>query len=304
MSSDHDWEALRNQTKATHDELRKIYQNIQQPVQRSGDGDSGNLGGSSDGDRGGRRSVRKERSYEQLLKDDPSGMAMLDQALEGASPVEKARVRNVLLRFGIEPDHEFYIIFVAIGQLLILVEEAPENWRALFDDVHQELKQWSKENFKSLESIQRHAQTSAELIAVLRQLLDSMKTSEDRSSKTKATLQALKLKLTSIENSLDSIQSSSSSNQSSLDLLSSQVSELSESTNRREWISIFSLWMTAGAVGLLLLSHWSMTRRLDVQELLVRRQRERIDWLLEKATREECFNGIKPTSDPQCRQYL
>ena len=302
MSSGNDWEALRNQTKATHDELRKIYQNMQQPVQSSDDG--GSSDGNRGGDRGSRKSVRKEYSYEQLLRDDPSGMAMLDQALEGASTEAKARVRNVLLRFGIEPDHEFYIIFVAIGQLLILVEEAPENWRALFDDVHQELKQWSRENFKSLESIQRHAQTSAELIAVLRQLLDSMKTSEGRSSETKATLQALRLKLTSIESSLDSIRSSSSHNQSSLDRLSSQVSELSESASRREWISISSLGMTAGVIGLLLLNHWSMTRRLNVQELLVRRQRERIDWLLEKANREECLTGMKPASDPQCRQYF
>ena len=73
---------------------------------------------------------------------------MLDQALEGATAVEKARVRGVLLRYGIEPDNEFYIIFVAIGQLLVLVEEAPEKWRSLFDDVHSELKQWSQENFK------------------------------------------------------------------------------------------------------------------------------------------------------------
>ena len=224
--------------------------------------------------------------------------------LKGASTEAKARVRNVLLRFGIEPDHEFYIIFVAIGQLLILVEEAPENWRALFDDVHRELKQWSQENFKSLQSIQRHAQTSAELIAVLKQLLDSMKVSEGRSSETKATLQALRLKLSSIESSLDSILASSSHNQSSLDRLSSQMNELSESANRREWISIFSLLMTVWVAGLLVFNYWSMTRRLNVQELLVRRQTERIDWLLEKANREECLTGMKPASDPQCRQYF
>ena len=307
MSSDNHWEAIQRQTQTTCDELKKLYENMQQPVQNSGNGGGGNRGssgGSDEGDRSVRKPVRKEYSYEQLLRDDPSGMAMLDQALEGASTEAKARVRNVLLRFGIEPDHEFYIIFVAIGQLLILVEEAPENWRALFDDVHRELKQWSQENFKSLQSIQRHAQTSAELIAVLKQLLDSMKVSEGRSSETKATLQALRLKLSSIENSLDSILSSSSRNQSSLDQLSGQVSELSESANRREWISIFSLWMTTGAVGLLLLSHWSVTRQLTVQELLVRRQRERIDWLLEKANREECLTGIMPASDPQCRQYF
>ena len=36
---------------------------------------------------------RQQATYEQLLTDDPSGMAMLDQALEGASTEEVARVR-------------------------------------------------------------------------------------------------------------------------------------------------------------------------------------------------------------------
>ena len=246
---------------------------------------------------------RRLRSYEQLLKDDPSGMTMLDQALEGATAEEKARVRGVLLRFGIEPDHEFYVIFVAIGQLLVLVEEAPEKWRALFDDVHQELKQWSRENFKSLESIKHHAQTSAELITVLRRLLDSMKVSDNRSNEMRSTLSSLSLKLTSIENSLASMQALSRQSSGRLSQIEGQIETLTEFANRRDWISIFSGIFGAATVGLLLLNNWTMARRLDTQELLLRRQTVRIDWLLEKASRQECFLRVKPPSDPQCQQY-
>ena len=244
-----------------------------------------------------------QQDYKQLLKDDPSGMAMLDQALEGATAEEKARVRGVLLRFGIEPDNEFYVIFVAIGQLLVLVEEAPEKWRALFDDVHRELKLWSQQNFKSLESIQKHAQTSAELIAVLRQLLDSMMTSDNKSNEMQRALSSLSLKLNSIETSLASMRTSSSSSDGKFNRLENQLETLVEFANRRDWISIFSGVFGAATVGLLLLNNWTMARRLDTQELLLRRQTVRIDWLLEKASRQECFLRVKPPSDPQCQQY-
>lgn len=258
-----------------------------------------------------KKTARKEQSYEQLLADDPSGMAMLDQALEGASAEEKARVRGVLLRFGIETDHEFYIIFVAIGQLLILVEEAPENWRALFDDVHQELKRWSQENFKSLESIKRHAQTSADLITVLRQLLNSMKTSEARSSETRATLNNLRLKLSSIDSSLASMQTSGSSSQSKLSQLGSQLERLNGFASRRDWISNFSVGFAGLAVLLLMFNGWTTGRQLNQQAALIERQAgelerqgKRIDWLLDKANKEECLNGIKPPNDDQCRQFF
>lgn len=301
--SNQDWESLRQQALAARNGRHQVDENgpklaknngrKQVPRKRAGKG------------------TRQERSYEQLLKDDPSGMAMLDQALEGATAEEKARVRGVLLRFGIETDHEFYIIFVAIGQLLILVEEAPENWRALFDDVHQELKQWSQENFKSLESIKRHAQTSADLITVLRRLLDSMKTSEARSNETRTTLSNLSRKLSSIEGSLASMQRSSSSNQRKLSQLESLLETSSETENRKEWISNFSLGVASLTVLMLLVHGWTMGWRLSQQAKMIERQTwllnrqgDRIDWLLEKANKEECLNGVKSQSDPQCRQFF
>ncbi|MEL7143379.1 MAG: DUF6753 family protein [Cyanobacteria bacterium J06576_12] len=297
--SNQDWEALRQQALAARNRRRQADENGPKLAKNNGRKQVP------------RKRVRQERSYEQLLKDDPSGMAMLDQALEGATAEEKARVRGVLLRFGIETDHEFYIIFVAIGQLLILVEEAPENWRALFDDVHQELKLWSQENFKSLESIKRHAQTSADLIAVLRRLLDSMKTSESRSSETRTTLSNLSRKLSSIEGSLASMQSSSSSNQRKLSQIGSQLETLSIEANRRELISNFSLGVAGLTVVMLLVHGWTMGWRLNQQAkmierqtMLLNRQGDRIDWLLEKANKEECLNGVKPSSDPQCRQFF
>jgi hypothetical protein len=235
---------------------------------------------------------------------------MLDRALEGASAEEKARVRGVLLRYGIDEDNEFFMIFVAIGHLLILVEEAPENWRSLFDDVHLELKQWSQENFKSLESIKQHTQTSADLIAVLRRLLDSMKNFDSRSAEMLSTLQSLNLKLMAIDNSSDLIQNSSrqalsqlSSLESLMELSRSQLGTLVEDGNQRGLISNFSTAFSLVTLVLLMISGITTALRLDRQALLIHQQDAQIGWLLDKANRAECINGIKSPSDLQCRQY-
>lgn len=235
---------------------------------------------------------------------------MLDRALEGATAEEKARVRGVLLRYGIDEDNEFFMIFVAIGHLLILVEEAPENWRSLFDDVHLELKQWSQENFKSLESIKQHTQTSADLIAVLRRLLDSMKTFDSRSDKMRSTLHDLNLKLIAIESKSDWTQTHSRQSLSTLHNLesrmesfTSQLGTLAENGNQRGWILSCSAALGGLTIGMLLLNGMKTHRLLAAQAQQIQIQGERISWLLEKASRNECLQGIKPKSDPQCRQY-
>ncbi|MEM7065959.1 MAG: DUF6753 family protein [Cyanobacteria bacterium P01_B01_bin.77] len=113
----------------------------------------------------------RDKDYGDVLNDGRGRVSMLDRALEGATAEAKARVRGVLLRYGIDEDNEFFMIFVAIGHLLVLVEEAPENWQSFFDDIYGELNQWSSQNRKSLESLKLHTQTSAELIQSLRLLI-------------------------------------------------------------------------------------------------------------------------------------
>jgi hypothetical protein len=78
---------------------------------------------------------------------------------------------------------------------------------------------------------------------------------------------------------------------------------LVEHENQRDWISSASLVLVGLTLGSLMVSHWTMARRFDTQELLIWRQSERISWLLEKANRQECLTGIKPMNHPQCRQY-
>ena len=267
-----------------------------------------------------------------MLTGNSSRMKLLDQALAGQSAEVKARVQNILLRYNIDVENEFFLIFTAIGHLLAIVEESPENWRSLFDDVHQELMLWSGENFKSLESIKLHAQTSAELIAVLRQLLDSMQKSQNSSQATSSSLLGLRTTLSTISLDLSSLKSKSDSRERALSQIdrqiaasTTQLNQLSDGSNQRQnqlneivrclnrlneferqrrtrgWISSFSL------AGLVLLSsamawnNWMMSKELGQQRLTLRQQREEMGWLLEKANRAECWYGIKPPDNPQCQ---
>ena len=56
----------------------------------------------------------------------------LDKALEGQSPEIKARVLELVLKMGIEPEDEFFVIFVGMDQLQVLLLEAPEQWQKIF----------------------------------------------------------------------------------------------------------------------------------------------------------------------------
>lgn len=67
---------------------------------------------------------------------------------------------------------------------------------------------------------------------------------------------------------------------------------LSKLEKRLGWLSALSLALA----GVLLVGGGVGIR-------LIAAQSQRIGWLLEKANRRECIEGIKPASDPQCQQY-
>ena len=51
-------------------------------------------------------------------------MELIDQALEGQSAEVKARVLAIIIRYNIDVRNEFFLIFVAIGHLLAIVEKS------------------------------------------------------------------------------------------------------------------------------------------------------------------------------------
>ena len=49
------------------------------------------------------------------------------------------------------------------------------------------------------------------------------------------------------------------------------------------------------------ISYGRLAKEVNFAQVLLVQERKRSIWTLEKATRAECFYGIKPQSDPQCQ---
>ena len=95
----------------------------------------------------------------------------LDKALDGQSAHIKARVLEIILKYGIDPQNEFFIIFVALGQLQVLLENSPNEWEGVFQSFQSELDQWTDTNLKILESLVSKAEATDLLAQSLKELM-------------------------------------------------------------------------------------------------------------------------------------
>ena len=83
----------------------------------------------------------------------------LQMALQGESPEHINRVLSLVVKFDIDPDEEFFLIFAAIGHLKVLVEDAPQEWQSLFKSFVEELGQWAELNTEHLKILASKTET-------------------------------------------------------------------------------------------------------------------------------------------------
>ena len=95
----------------------------------------------------------------------------LDKALDGQTASIKARVLDIILKFGIDPENEFFIIFVALGQLQVLLENSPNELEGVFQSFQSELDQWTDANLKILEALVSKAEATDLLAQSLKELM-------------------------------------------------------------------------------------------------------------------------------------
>jgi hypothetical protein len=220
---------------------------------------------------------------------DRSRSELIDQALEGQSAEVKARVLAIIIRYNIDVRNEFFLIFVAIGHLLAIVEESPENWRALFDDFKRDLDQWTQANLQTLKAIHQQGEAADRMSQAFLRLTDSIKLSSTKTSELLSDFRALNTTLASLKDSLANVNNSSQ-------VLASRFSKtetlISQNQTFLGGIFLISCFLSAVVLGGGIGFYWQQMK-----------QGQRIKWLLEKATRQECVSGVKPADDPQCRQY-
>ena len=98
----------------------------------------------------------------------------LDKALEGKPPEIKARVLEIILKMGIDPENEFFVIFVALGQLQVLIEDSPSEWKHLFEGFQEELGEWATTNVETLSHLTHKTLTMERLAQSSERLGDTL----------------------------------------------------------------------------------------------------------------------------------
>ena len=231
-------------------------------------------------------------------------MELIDQALEGQSAEVKARVLAIIIRYNIDVRNEFFLIFVAIGHLLAIVEESPENWRALFDDFKGELDEWTNANLRTLEAIHQQGAAQERMSQSFLKLTDSILNSNGRTESLQNDLIKLSKTLNGLTSSLSQITQDSRSNRDAISTVRSDISKLVTGLlnvkKSAAAASSTSFWLAIGSAVLTVVlgvGFWSQQRMLAEHS-------ERLQWIQKKAEREECLNGIVSADEGYCQQYF
>lgn len=105
-----------------------------------------------------------------LIAPESAPNELLERVLVGLDDSQRARVLELVVRLGIEPDDPLWLIAIATSQLQVLVEDAPESWSHLFATFLEEIDQWKHHNLKTLEQMTLEAQAVQGLTTSCEQL--------------------------------------------------------------------------------------------------------------------------------------
>ena len=229
---------------------------------------------------------------------------LVDQALEGQPAEVKARVLAIIIRYNIDVRNEFFLIFVAIGHLLAIVEESPENWRSLFDDFKGELDEWTDANLRTLAAIHQQGAAQERMSQSFLKLTDSIVTSNRRADGLQGDLTRLSRTLSGLTNSLSQVAQDSRLNRDAIASLNQRfevTEDIQKSVNGLgDWIWVASVGLMVSLVGLSAGVTWGFWQ----QQRVLAEQSKRLEWIQQKAEREECLNGAVSADERYCQQYF
>lgn len=95
-----------------------------------------------------------------MSRDEPD---LLDRALAGQPSEVKARVLDIVVRLGLDPTDDLFVVMIAFGFLQVLLEDYPDTLTALFDEFRGDISIWSSQHLEILETLSRKAQTDETL---------------------------------------------------------------------------------------------------------------------------------------------
>ena len=240
----------------------------------------------------------------------------IEQLLNGRSETIKANVLSYIIKYQIDPQDEFFIIFVALGTLETLIETSPKEWQQLFEGFGGKLDKWADTNLETLTAISQKATTTERLGSTAEELANSSKSlgncltkflevcgeqmsqlQESNALLTNYLSQSPKSKTNSKDSG--SLKTGLSQLESKIDNLNSLVKEL-EKSNRPNLSKIW-VWkdsLLCGLVTIVLLTTVSFGVN---QNRVSQSTSQKVQWLLQKANRMDCRMGIKKPGSPECK---
>lgn len=226
---------------------------------------------------------------------------LLDRVLAGKSDDVKARVLELVYRLGIDSRDELFLVMIALGQLQILVEDAPNAWENLFFDFKNELNTWTDTNLDALDSLIRKAETEEMLAKSSQQLVSAL------ANLTVSCNQLMKELQMSAQSSRNSSSTANTSWESNLlpmkqdmtvlreqgDRLSRSINDLTQKLSDSQQ-QVRRLWLGLSAAGVMLLVlGWNLWGT-------VADTNQRVKWILEKEIKQECLAGRKAKNSAEC----
>ena len=235
--------------------------------------------------RRGSSMVRRRKDPEQVYQEV---MATFDTET-------RARVQGFIISYGLDTHDPMFLFGLANAHLMALVLQAPENWRALFDDFKLELDEWTTQNLRTLEAINQQNQTVERLTLGFHELAKLTTSSNKETLALSKSLSRLASSLKTHNNDLITISGQTKTSNDRLDSrLKKTETAVRSSRSQKTWIwvtSFFALCAVLGGVS-------------GISYRQIQQQNEQIEWLLEKAERQECVLNVVPRDTPRCQQYF
>ncbi|PZO20881.1 MAG: hypothetical protein DCF25_05875 [Leptolyngbya foveolarum] len=214
------------------------------------------------------------------------------------------RIQGVIIDYGIEKADPFFLIFLAMGHLLTLVQTAPENWQVLFDEFKGDLDAWTTQNLRTLEAINQQSLISERLIRSFQALSNLTTSSNGETQKLHKELTRLNTELAAFKGSLiQAVNQNTANSQTLLNRVQTNEEKVALLESQMTWTLACSALTLAAVVIGGAISYGRLAKEVEFAQVLLMQERKRSIWTLEKANRAECFYGIKPQSDPQCQQF-
>ena len=245
-----------------------------------------------------------------LTKTQARGEA-IDRLLNGHDEKTKIKVLNFIVAYNMDPEHEFFIIFVALGFLKALIETSPKEWQGLFKEFEGELQKWSNTNLETLNHLSQKATITERLASNSESLSNSLikflEVSEGLISQLQQSNGSLMNSLSQLQTSETELKSLVEKNNNQLFQLENKIDSLNSNPSQQKKSNLFNkkigIWkdnaqLMIVTVVLLMTGYFGF-----IQNQVNQNTNQRVQWLLEKANRMDCRSGIKPPSSPECQGF-